>query len=406
MTAPALHAPRVNRRFTRHIDAGEVLFDVGERGHEAFIVAAGAVEIVGTVGGERRRLARLGPNELFGEMALMGDQTRTAQAIACEPTTVYVIPHDTFSGCLHRADPLLRHLLRLTILRARAALRDDLASQLIPPDYETLQDDHLDAEREVVLQRLLIEQDLAEALERDEFSLHYQPILRLADGDVTGFEALLRWRHPAHGAVSPAVFVPVAEASGQIVPMGHWIIDTAVAAAARIATRPGPTLTVALNLSIRQFDDPQLFPTIEAALARHQLAPDRLKLEITESLVMSNFDASRDLLRRCKDRGIGLSVDDFGTGYSSLSYLHQLPVDTLKLDRSFLSDVLTNPASLKIVRAVARLAADLGMQTVAEGVETTEQAEALKAIGIDCAQGFLYARPAPLDQVLESLQSA
>ncbi len=164
--------------------------------------------------------------------------------------------------------------------------------------------------------------------------------------------------------------------------------------------------TVSLNLSIRQFDDPLLFPTIESALERHGLAPRHLKLEITESLVMSDFDASHALLQRCKDHGIGLAVDDFGTGYSSLSYLHRLPVDTLKLDRSFLSDVLANPASWKIVRAVANLARDLGVQTVAEGVETAEQADALREIGIDCAQGFHYARPAPLATVLDRTQNA
>jgi len=381
-----------------------VLFDIGDPGAAAYIVASGLVEIISEVGGQPRSLGRLGEHELFGEMALMGDNTRTARAVAVTAATLYVIPHDSFARCLSDADPLLRYLLRLTMLRARASLRESGAggAEFTP--------DAMASERQEALQRLLIEQDLREALERQEFDLHYQPIVGLRDGGVRGYEALLRWRHPAHGAMSPAVFVPVAEASGQIVPIGHWIIDTAVSAAARLcrsasASVSGPE-TVSLNLSIRQFDDPLLFPTIESALERHGLAPRHLKLEITESLVMSDFDASHALLQRCKDHGIGLAVDDFGTGYSSLSYLHRLPVDTLKLDRSFLSDVLANPASWKIVRAVANLARDLGVQTVAEGVETAEQADALREIGIDCAQGFHYARPAPLATVLDRTQNA
>lgn len=396
MIVPA--GPVTSRRFTRKARAGEVLFDIGERGSEAFIVAEGCVEIICEAAGQHRSLGRLGVNELFGEMALMGDHSRTARAVALEPTTLYVIPHDSFVRCLADADPLLRYLLRLTMLRARASLRE-------AGGPAGVMDRDLSGERGLAIQRLLIEQDLGEALERMEFDLHYQPIVRLADRVAQGYEALLRWQHPVHGAVSPAVFVPVAEASGQIVPIGHWIIDTAVAAASRLCTAGAP-VSVSLNLSIRQFDDPQLFPTIEAALDRHRLAPGRLKLEITESLVMSDFKASQALLQRCKDHGVGLAIDDFGTGYSSLSYLHQLPVDTLKLDRSFLGDVLVNEASWKIVRAVANLARDLGVETVAEGVESAQQAAVLGELGIDCAQGFHYARPAPLATVLESAQAA
>lgn len=391
-------------RFRRILAVGERVFEAGSDGCEAYIVERGRVEIRRLGAAEGEGIAQLGPDDLFGEMALLVDDgVRSATAVAIEPTTLFVIPKDSFRQAMANADPLLRHLVRLSLERARGLLRGatDAASRLAQSDR---------SDRDSAWQRLQLEQDLLLALERNEFELHYQAIVDLKTGStpqpIRGFEALLRWRRPEQGLVSPAVFIPAAEVGGQIIPIGHWIIDTACEAAVALSAASAQPVTVAVNLSVRQLDDPALFPRIAAALARTGLPAPQLKLEITESLLMSNFDDSCALLRRCRDIGVRLAIDDFGTGYSSLVYLHRLPVDTLKLDRSFLEDVLVNPAASTIVRSVARMARELGMTTVAEGVESAEQTAALAEIGIDHAQGYYFHRPIPLAAAISAIHQA
>lgn len=384
-------------RFRRRFLAGQRLFDVGEDGHEAFIIEQGLIDILRIEACREQRIARLGPNDMFGEMALLGDGRRSARAVAAEDSTVFVIPRDSFMQALQSSDPLLRHLMRLNMQRARQFLLGTLNTRREPADSDA-------ADRASAWDRLLFEQDLVTALERDEFLLDYQPIVSLAEptSPLISLEALIRWRRGGEALIPPSTFIPVAEASGQIVAIGHWIIDRACAAIAHLSAAGHP-LTVAINVSIRQLDDPALVPAIEAALARHGVAPSQLRLEITESLLIHHFEGVRALLTRCRSLGLSLAIDDFGTGYSSLAYLHHLPVDTLKLDRAFIADVLENPASRTIVGAVAGMARDLGMQTIAEGVETAEQVRAMTELGINAAQGFFFHRPLGLGAVVALL---
>jgi diguanylate cyclase len=378
-------------RFRRRFPAGQRLFDVGDEGSEAFIIEQGLIDILRIDAGREQCIARLGANDMFGEMALLGDGRRSARAVAAEDSTVFVIPRTSFMQALRSSDPLLRHLMRLNLQRARQFLLGTLNTRREPAEVDA-------ADRASAWDRLLVEQDLVVALQREEFFLEYQPIVSLADAaaPLISLEALIRWQRSGEAPIPPTTFIPVAEASGQIVPIGHWVIDRACAAIARLAAAGHP-LTVAINVSIRQLDDPVLVPTIEAALARHGVAPSRLRLEITESLLIDHFEGVRALLTRCRSLGLGLAIDDFGTGYSSLAYLHQLPVDTLKLDRAFIADVLQNRASRIIVGAVAAMARDLGMQTIAEGVETAEQVRAMTELGVHAAQGFYFHRPLPLE---------
>lgn len=386
-------------RFRRRLSEAEILFRAGDAGQEAYVIESGAIEIYSDHGGEHRVLALLGADDILGEMALAGDQTRTASARAIAPTVLRVITHEYLSERLNQADPLLRHLLRITMARSRQSLQRALGNTAVAEQIADV------GERELAFKRLRLEQDLQRALDAGEFLLHYQPILRLMDGSVAGFEALIRWNRGGQGLVPPMEFIGVAEHSGLIVPMGHWIIETACAGlvALQAACSSGAPLFMSINLSIRQFSDPDLFPCLQRALARHGLDPGRIKLEVTESLVMENLEAAQALLQDCKALGAQLAVDDFGTGYSSLSYLHKLPMDTLKLDRSFLRDISVNAASAKIVRAVGALAIDLGMDTVAEGVESAEHGRLLREIGITHAQGYHYSRPLTLEAALTYL---
>jgi diguanylate cyclase (GGDEF)-like protein len=248
--------------------------------------------------------------------------------------------------------------------------------------------------------RRALENDMREALSRGEFQLYYQPFMNLAQGDITGFEALLRWNHPERGLVSPAEFIPVAEETGLIVQMGEWIIRQACAEAAHFpaATR------IAVNVSAVQFHSPHFVQFVLSALGASGLAPHRLELEITETVLMQNSEAVLKTLHQLRGLGVRVALDDFGTGYSSLSYLSSFPFDKLKIDRSFISGLGTNPDCAAIVRAIISLGASLGMAITAEGVETAVQLDFIRAVGCTEAQGFLLNTPQPVHEAARIFQ--
>jgi diguanylate cyclase (GGDEF)-like protein/PAS domain S-box-containing protein len=243
--------------------------------------------------------------------------------------------------------------------------------------------------------RLLnLEGDLRRALDRGEFLLHYQPIVSLADGRLTGFEALVRWLHPQKGLIPPSDFISLAEETGLILPLGSWVLDQACHQLARWNDKnPERGLTMAVNLSATQINHANLVDQVERTLRKTGLPPQSLKLEITESVVMQNAEAASSLLKQLRDLSVKLSIDDFGTGYSSLSYLNRFPVDTLKIDRSFVSGMADQAENLGIVQSVVSLAHTLGMDVVAEGVETPEQMDSLKGLDCEFAQGYFFSRP-------------
>ncbi len=250
---------------------------------------------------------------------------------------------------------------------------------------------------EEINDRRQVEMDLRETIERNELELHYQPIIDLQRDVVTGFEALARWRHPVKGMVPPATFIPIAEDSGLILPLGKW----ALTEACRRAAQWPNDLKVAVNLSPVQFSTPNLYSALEAILAETGLAPHRLELEITERIFMENSEKTLSTLHQLKQLGVRIAMDDFGTGYSSLSYLRSFPFDKIKVDRSFVSDLDGGTEHVVIVQAVVSIARALGMTTTAEGVETVGQQEFLAALGCDEAQGYLFSPAVPIEKVAD-----
>ncbi|MCH2241178.1 MAG: EAL domain-containing protein [Aquabacterium sp.] len=250
-------------------------------------------------------------------------------------------------------------------------------------------------------ERLTLQHDLRDAVQRREFGLHFQPQIDLHSGAVTGFEALLRWRHPTRGLVSPAEFIPLAEETGLIVAIGEWVLTEACRQA---CTWPGE-LRVAVNLSAVQFREAGIVEAVQRALQGSGLAPQRLELEITESALIQDSSAVQSTLRALREQGVRVAVDDFGTGYSSLAYLRHFPLDKLKIDGMFVRTLEGDPESLAIVRAIVHLAQALGLQTTAEGVETAGQLQAVRELGCTDVQGFLTARPMPTEQVAPYLQA-
>jgi EAL domain-containing protein (putative c-di-GMP-specific phosphodiesterase class I)/GGDEF domain-containing protein len=246
-------------------------------------------------------------------------------------------------------------------------------------------------------QQITLAADLKVALKQNEFLLHYQPIVSLADQRVVGFEGLLRWRNPERGMVSPAEFIPIAERTGLIVPIGRLVLEHGCSqlAAWKDRLRADSPLFLSLNLSPRQFADDELYDWVQEVIERSGVDPASLKLEVTESAVLDNLEGAVALIQRFRELGVRFSLDDFGTGYSSFSYLYQLPYDTLKLDMSFIRGLGRNPKQDSIVASVIALGRALGMEVVAEGVETAEQADMLRDLGCPLAQGYLFSKPLP-----------
>jgi diguanylate cyclase (GGDEF)-like protein len=243
--------------------------------------------------------------------------------------------------------------------------------------------------------RRTLESDLRDAIRHDEFELHYQPLINLIAGEVTGFEALLRWRHPGRGLVSPADFIPVAEEMGTIVEIGEWVLRSACFEAENWPVN----ISVAVNLSPVQFEKGDIVATVRAALAASGLRPHRLELEITESVLLRETAGTLKALHQLRAMGITVALDDFGTGYSSLSYLRSFPFDKIKIDQSFVRDLVTNKESMSIIRAVTGLGHSLNIKTTAEGVETLDQLAMLREHGCTEAQGYLFSRPTPANEL-------
>ncbi|HWN98165.1 MAG TPA: EAL domain-containing protein [Blastocatellia bacterium] len=239
-----------------------------------------------------------------------------------------------------------------------------------------------------------LETDLRRALGREEFRLHYQPIISIETWRISGFEALLRWQHPEHGIISPLTFIPLAEETGLIIPIGQWVLREACrqARAWQEQFPSDPPLSISVNLSGKQFLQSDLIERIEEILTETGLQASSLEIEITESAIIENIDSATLILRQLKTLGIRLSLDDFGTGYSSLSYLHRFPIDTIKIDRSFVSR-MNSPKNSEIVRTIVTLAGNLGLSVIAEGVETREQIIQLTGLNCDLVQGYLLSKP-------------
>jgi diguanylate cyclase (GGDEF)-like protein/PAS domain S-box-containing protein len=248
-------------------------------------------------------------------------------------------------------------------------------------------------------ERLGLQEALRRGLDHGEFRVFYQPIVSLADRAIVEFEALVRWERPGYGLTAPAAFIPVAEETGLIVPLGQWVLNQACRQAVEWRDRDaGRTLTMCVNLSARQFQHPDLVEDISATLAQTGLAPESLKLEITESVAMKDAAATARTLGRLKVLGIRIAIDDFGTGYSSLSYLRQFPIDTLKIDRSFVTDLGHDAQGTAIAQSIIALARTLRVGVTAEGVETGVQEAILRRLGCDLAQGYLFGHPLPASE--------
>ncbi|WP_017296701.1 two-component system response regulator [Nodosilinea nodulosa] len=247
--------------------------------------------------------------------------------------------------------------------------------------------------------RLALETDLQRALEHREFITYYQPIVRLATCQVVGFEALIRWQHPERQLVSPAEFIPCMEETGLVVPVGLVVLQQACEQLKIWQQQGAADWTVSVNLSVRQFDSPTLLADIDQVLATTGINPVYLKLEVTESALMQDTESAIAVMEQLRSRQIQISLDDFGTGYSSLGYLHRLPIDTLKIDRSFVQQIHTGNRNHQVINTIIALSSQLSLPVIAEGIETSEQLHCLQSLGCEFGQGYLFGKPQPASEI-------
>jgi EAL domain-containing protein (putative c-di-GMP-specific phosphodiesterase class I) len=261
------------------------------------------------------------------------------------------------------------------------------------------------AMRTQAIQRVLVENELRYAIEYKEFKLHYQPIYSLVTDQIKGFEALIRWNNPRMGRVSPGVFIPVAEETGLIIDIGDWVLKEACTQMQKWHKQSLSTekFFINVNISGRQFAQSDFVNKLQAVLTETGLDPNTLKLEITESILLDSQQTESELFTSLRNLGVHLQIDDFGTGYSSLSYIQHIPVEVIKIDRSFIQEVGNGEKYIELIHAIIRMAHSLGMETTAEGIETSEQKETLRSLGCNYGQGFLMAKPMEPSQIENEL---
>lgn len=386
----------------RDVDAGTLLFQEGDRGDDAFIIEEGLIEISIQSEGERKLIAALGPGEIFGEMALIANTPRSASALARERTRLLVVRRGRLTKPIENADPVMRLMIQMIVERLTDASRSLTGTnEMVPQAMQEARRQAFEEVRDIALRRVQIERELRRAVEAPQFELHYQPIIAMADNTIAGYEALMRWNDPQKGQVSPGNFIGLAEETGMIVEMGRWALQKALADHAAMVPVwqrcwPGqPTPFVSINVSSGQLIEPGEIARLSAIIQDSGVSPDQIKLEVTESLMIHDPEAAVDALNELKGLGVSIAIDDFGTGYSSLSYLHRFPIDTLKVDQSFVFNMLNDTTSGRLVRSILHMADDLGLTTVAEGIETQEHFDQLRDSGCTLGQGFLMARPWP-----------
>jgi diguanylate cyclase (GGDEF)-like protein len=320
--------------------------------------------------------------EIVGEK-ILATLSQTYRFAGYEQRSTPSIGATLFGDNKNSVDELLKQA-DLAMYQAKAAGRNTL--RFFDPEMQA-----------AVTARASMEVDLRKGIVNGEFQPYFQAQID-SQGRVIGAEILLRWLHPEHGLVMPASFIPLAEETGLILPLGEWVLETACRQLALWASRPEiPDLTIAVNVSARQIRQPDFVEVVRAILQRTGANPQRLKLELTESLLLENVEDIIEKMTALKELGVGFSLDDFGTGYSSLAYLKRLPLDQLKIDRSFVRDVLTDLNDATIARTVVALGQSLGLAVIAEGVETEAQKDFLADIGCLTYQGYFFARPLPLD---------
>lgn len=384
---------------SRRLLPGEFIFQEGDLGDFAYIVEEGEIEISTTIDGKLLVLNLLGPGSLFGELALIDGRCRSASARATQNTLLTIITPEQIEIRLQSADPILQMLL-LTVLRY---LRSQTGHS--PVTLENSQSKQfLDDGIAKAIDLIRMESELRSAIYDKQLRLCYQPIVNLSTNVITGFEVLLRWDSPTRGYVYPDVFITLAESTSLIVPIGRWVIESAIEALQTIQPTLKTDIFISINIAKRQIEDPEFITWLVKLINQKNISPNNLKLEILErTLLLEDENISREWIYNCRANGFPLVLDDFGTGYSSFEYLNTYNFDALKIDKSFVQHLDENHQSYNICRTIIELAKLLNMTVVAEGIETSIQADILRELGCPFGQGYYFSKPLTLEGAIAFL---
>ena len=393
--------------YTATFKDGDVIFGEGDTGDCAYIIEHGEVEIWAHRQKERLQLALLTPGAIFGEMSVIDDVVRSANATARGDTRLTVVTSSQLRMRLEDSDPVVRLIVEVVLRRYRNERRIHRGEAGEPPEEDHPKLTSGAQSGPSAIEKIKLEATLKQALEEDALTLTYQPIIDLEARRIAGMEALIRWNHPTRGYISPQEFIELAEETRLILPIDRWVLNRACRDLAEFQKRDargGPSLFVNVNLSGREVMNNDILVALDETVARHGLTPHDVKVEVTEGVLVDS-ERAHDWVIRCQEQGFRVVLDDFGTGYSSLSYLRHMPLDTLKIDKSFVGSICEEEAARAIVNAIIQIAKALGMTVVAEGVETKEVREALAAMGCDFGQGYYFARPLKPDDLIALLNA-
>ncbi|MEM7303292.1 MAG: EAL domain-containing protein [Pseudomonadota bacterium] len=385
-----------------------LVFREDEPGDCAYVIKSGSVDVFVEREGRHISVATLAAGEIFGEMAIISNANRSASVRTLEPTTLQRIEPEQVRRRITAMDPVMRTLTEVILTRLHTMLK---RVRNMPGQSPLLEFHDLSDARAAIVD-LTLENDIARGIEADEFTPWFQPIVRLADREIVGFEALSRWQHPNRGLLAPNHFIDVAEDSGLIRELTRDCLSKACSAMAELRLAKlqsggsSDPLFVTVNVSAHDLEDETLLAEVGEALDQSGLEPGGLKIEVTERSIMQSMEQANAVLSELKSLGVGIAIDDFGTGYSSMSHLAHLPITTLKIDRSFVSQMMESSQDRKVVSSIVRLSDELGFDTVAEGIESEDEASILSDLNCQMGQGYLFAKPVRLDQACNLIRSS
>lgn len=393
----------------RTFEEGETIFEKGDSRDYAYIIESGIVKMTGVSEEDGSKTSVYVSNgEIFGESALLDGGYRDATAKAVEPTAAFCISPDILKQRMENLDPMVKLLVSMLVEKYRYNRLSHIDGLAKSPSLSAKRTQELlvesyEKQRRIVLDELRMEQELRRALEKNEFKPYLQPITEFENGSIIGYETLVRWHHPHRGIVFPNDFIPIAERTNVVGAIDQCMLEAAcnlIPQLHDIAGEYGKKMFISVNLSGANFDDQAIVDRVKSTLKGTKFDPSQIKLEITESALVSDAEQAAFILEQLKATGVTLALDDFGTGYSSLGYLHRFTIDSLKIDRSFVQQLQVSRKSLNIVKAVVDLAHTFDLNLIAEGIEEEKEVEILKGLGCKYGQGFYFGRPVEAQETL------
>lgn len=390
----------------QRLQTGEYIFKEGDKGEFAYIIEEGEVEISTTSADNQKIILNiLKTGNMFGELALVDGSPRSACAYAKTDVVLTIVTSEQVKNRIEDADPILKLLLMVVMKHFRSET-GRLRSGKEESDQLTLEKTKKDYEEKIVqaIDLIRLESELRNAFKQNQLVPFYQPIIDLKTNLIVGFEVLLRWFSPTRGNISPAIFIPLAESTSLIIPIGEWLLEEGLKAILEIKNKTNYDVFLSINIAEKQISDSDFLPIFKKKIKASSVQPQQIKLEILERSLFEG-DIALSLVDACRNFGLPLVIDDFGTGYANLSYLKHFQFDTMKIDQCFVKDLENNDKDQIICRTLISLSQGLNMTTVAEGIENQLQLDILRTLGCNYGQGYFFSPALPLEKAIDLIQA-